>query len=72
MPVIKVLELVGVSEKSWHDAVDQALTEATKTVRNITGVDVINTTATVRDGRIVEYHANVKFAFRVDTESRGG
>jgi flavin-binding protein dodecin len=70
MPVIKILELVGVSEKSWHDAVDQALVEATKTVRDITGVDVINTTATIRNGRIVEYHANVKFAFRVESEAR--
>lgn len=66
MPTIKVLELVGVSEKSWHDAVETALAEAQKTVRNITGLDVLHTTAKVADGRIREYHANVKFAFRVD------
>ena len=67
MPTIKVLELVGVSQKSWHDAVDQALSEASKTVRNITGVDVLHTTAKVHDNKIVEYHANVKFAFRVES-----
>jgi len=67
MPTIKVLELVGVSPKSWHDAVDQALAEASKTVRNITGIDVLHTTAKVKDNKIVEYHANVKFAFRVET-----
>jgi len=66
MATIKVLELVGVSPKSWHDAVDQALAEASKTVRNITGVDVLHTTAKVKDNKIVEYHANVKFAFRVE------
>lgn len=66
MATIKVLELVGVSDKSWHDAVDQALAEANKSVRNITGVDVLHTTAKVNDGRIAEYHANVKFAFRVE------
>lgn len=66
MPTIKVLELVGVSEKSWHDAVDNALEEANKSVRNITGIDVLHTTAKVQDGRIAEYHANVKFAFRVE------
>lgn len=65
MPTIKVLELVGVSDKSWHNAVENALTEASKTVRNITGVDVLNTTAKVKNGKISEYHANVKFAFRV-------
>jgi flavin-binding protein dodecin len=66
MPTIKVLELVGVSTKSWHDAVDSALAEASKTVRNISGVDVLHTTAKVENNRIVEYHANVKFAFRVE------
>jgi dodecin len=67
MPTIKVLELVGVSDKSWHDAVQQALTEASKTVRNIRGVDVISTNAKIRDDQITEYHANVKFAFQVET-----
>ena len=66
MPTIKVLELVGVSNKSWHDAVDNALSEASKTVRNITGVDVLHTTGKVDNGKIVEFHANVKFAFRVE------
>jgi flavin-binding protein dodecin len=66
MAVVKVLELVGVSDKSWHDAVDNALTEAAKTVRNITGVDVMHTTAKIDNNRIVEYHADVKFAFRVE------
>ena len=66
MPTIKVLELIGVSDRSWHDAVENALAEAAKTVRNITGVDVMHTTAKIASNKIVEYHANVKFAFRVD------
>lgn len=66
MATIKVLELVGVSQKSWHDAVEQALTEASKTVRNIRGVDVLSTNAKIRDNKITEYHANVKFAFQVE------
>lgn len=67
MAAIKVLELVGVSDKSWREAVQNAVEEATKTVRNITGVDVLHTTAKVKDGKIEEYHANVKLAFRVDS-----
>jgi flavin-binding protein dodecin len=66
MATIKVLELIGVSDKSFHDAVEQALREASKTVHNITGLDVTSTTAKVNNDRIAEYHANVKFAFRVD------
>ena len=72
MPTIKVLELIGVSDKSWHNAVENALVEAAKTVRNITGVDVLSTTAKIKDNKIVEYHANVKFAFRVDVGDKGG
>jgi len=68
MAAIKVLELVGVSEKSWHDAVDNALAEAKKSVRNISGIDVLRTTAKVSDGAITEYHADVKIAFRVQKD----
>jgi len=67
MAVIKVLELVGVSDQSFEHAVQSALGEASKTVRNISGVDVKGHTAKIQDGRIVEYHADCKFAFRVDS-----
>jgi len=66
MSTIKVLELVGVSGQSFHAAIDNALQDASKSVRNITGFDVLRTTGKVENGRIVEYHADVKFAFRVD------
>lgn len=66
MPVIKVLELVGVSSKSWDDAVRNALEEASKTVRDIRGIDVRRVTAKVKDNQITEYHADVKFAFRIE------
>ena len=55
MPTVKVLELVGVSDKSWDDAVHNALKEASKTLRGISGVDVLRKTGKVKDGKIVEY-----------------
>jgi len=63
---IKVLERVGVSDSSFHDAVQNALAEASKSVRGIRGVDVVQTTAKVENDKIVEYHANVKLAFPVE------
>lgn len=60
---IKVIELVGVSEKSWSDAAQQAVKHAARTLRHITGLDVLHSTAVVRDGNIIEYHVNVKVAF---------
>ena len=66
MTVVKIIELVGTSEKSWEDAVRQAVKEAAKTVRNIVGVHVVGFTAKVKDGEITEYRANVKIACVVE------
>lgn len=61
--IVKVIELVGASEKSWDDAVQTALNEAAKTVENIVGIDVVGMNAKVEKNRIIEYKANVKVAF---------
>jgi len=66
---VKVIELVGESKNSWQEAVQNAVKDASKTIRNITGVEVLNNTANVKDGNIVEYKANVKIAFKVDGTS---
>lgn len=66
MAVVKVVELIGTSETSWEDAVQHALDEASKTLRNITGVDVVRFNAEVKDGKISVYKANVKVAFLVE------
>jgi len=64
--VVRVVELVGVSDKSWSDAAQQVVARASETLRHITGVDVIRSSAVVRDGKIIEYHVNVKVAFVVE------
>ena len=61
--VVRVIELVGVSSKSWSDAAQQAVARASQTLRHITGVDVLKSSAVVKDGKIAEYHVNVKLAF---------
>jgi len=61
-----VIELVGVSAKNWSDAAQQAVTRAAQTIRHITGVEVLRSTGIVKDGKIVEYHVNVKLAFVVE------
>jgi flavin-binding protein dodecin len=66
LAVIKVLELVGVSDKSWSDAARQAVEQASQTIRGINGVDVVNSTAKVKDGAITEYHVTVKIAFEIE------
>ncbi|MGE5509533.1 MAG: dodecin family protein [Chitinophagales bacterium] len=66
MTVVKVIELVGESDKSWQDAIESAVSQASKTVHGISGIEVLNMTASVENGRITEYKADVQVAFSVD------
>jgi dodecin len=64
--IAKITELIGHSDKGWEDAVRVAVEEASKTIRGITGVEVHHYTGKVKDGRIVDYRANVRIAFGVE------
>ena len=66
MTVAKIIELVGCSSKSWEDAANEAVKKASKTIRNISGVDIVGQTAVVKNNGIVEYRTNIKIAFRVE------
>ena len=61
--VVKIIELVGSSPNSFSEAVRNAVSTASKTLRNITGVDVISSNATVENGQISLYKVQVKIAF---------
>jgi flavin-binding protein dodecin len=65
MPVIKTIDLVGVSTMSWDDAAHKALSEATQTLRNVEGFSVIDTSAIVVENVITEYHTHVQIRFRI-------
>lgn len=62
---VKVIEIIGISQKSFEDAVEQAVEKASESVKGITGVEVCKYSARVNDGKVKEYHANVKLAFGV-------
>lgn len=66
MTVIKIIELVGVSKKGLQDAVENAVKEASKTVRNMKGVHILSWTGKIDGDKIVEYRANVKISFVVE------
>lgn len=51
MAVVKVIELIASSEKSFDDAVNEAVKEASKTVRNIDSVWVKDMKVHVKDGK---------------------
>ncbi len=66
MTVAKIVELVGCSDKSFEDAVQQAINKAKKTLRNIRGADVVGQNVKIKDGKIVEYRSDVKISFGVE------
>lgn len=62
---VKVIEIIGISSKSFDDAILQALNKAAKSVKGITGFEVIKHMASVKDGKIIQYKVNLKLAFPV-------
>ncbi len=66
MAVVKTIELVGVSNESWRDAAAQALAEASKTLRGVEGMDILETSAVVDGADIKEYHTRVRIRFRIE------
>lgn len=63
---VKIIELIGTSKKNFEDAVQDAVTSASKTLRGISGVDVLGQTAVVENNKIMEYRVNVKIAFKIE------
>lgn len=59
---VKVSEMVGESPDGWKGAVQSAVNEASRSIKNIVGVEIVNFTANVENGRISEYKANLKIA----------
>jgi hypothetical protein len=66
MGVIIVREMVGTSSHSWSDAARQAVALASKTVRNIKSIEVVQSTAVVEKGQIVEYRVQLKLDFEYE------
>ena len=62
---VKVIEIIGISSKSFDDAVAQALDKASKSVKGITGFEITKHMASVEEGKIKQYKVNVKLAFPV-------
>ena len=56
--VVKVIEVLAESEKSWEDAAAQAIQRASQSVRNIKSLYVQNFEAKVEGNKIVEYRIN--------------
>lgn len=67
MATMKVIELMANSDKSWEDAVKNAVKTAAKSVQNIRSVYVKDHTANVSGDTITDYRVIVKVTFEVNS-----
>jgi dodecin len=68
--VVKVIELVGSSPRSFSDAVRNAVQTAAQTIRNIRGVEVLSSSADVDGtGLITNYKVDCKIAFLIEASA---
>ena len=64
--IVKIIELVGSSPKSWEDAVSGAVKEASKSIRGITRVGVKEMDVKTDGAKVTEYRARIEISFRLE------
>jgi flavin-binding protein dodecin len=66
MSMLKVIEVLCESDKSWEDATQTAVSRANKSVRNVRSIWIDNFEATVENGKIKKYRINGKISFTLE------
>ncbi|GAA4268537.1 dodecin family protein [Hyunsoonleella aestuarii] len=66
MAVLKVIEVLSNSEKSWEDATRKAVKHASKSVKNIRSVYVQDQSANIKNNEVTEFRVNLKITFEVE------
>lgn len=64
--VLKVIEVLAESNKSWEDAAGVAVRKASKTLKNIKSIYIKNFEGQVVGAKIVQYRLNAKITFELD------
>ena len=69
MWVSKVNELIGSSPDGFEEAARSVVARANRTLRGITGIEVIEKRVKVKDGRIDEYRVRLRLVFEMAPEA---
>jgi len=64
--VYKVVEIVGSSSKSTDDAIQNAISRAAKTLKNLDWFEVIDNRGHLKDGKIAHFQVTLKIGFRLE------
>jgi dodecin len=70
MSLVKVIEVIAQSEKSWEDAAQEAVRIASQTIDGIQHVYVKEFQAIVENNQVVMYRVNAKISFLIKEEKR--
>ncbi|MBU1172335.1 MAG: dodecin family protein [Proteobacteria bacterium] len=65
--VYKIIEVVGLSEKSWEEAARVAMKAVDKSLRDIRVAEVVKMDMRLEDNRIVAYRTRLKVSFKFDS-----
>ena len=66
MSVVKVVEIMSSSTKSWEDATAKGVAKASKSIKNIKSAFVQSHSVTVQKGKVKDYRVNLKISFLVN------
>jgi len=66
MRIVKVIEVIAASDKSFDDAAHKAVEEASKTIKNIKSIWIKEMKGKVENNKIVSYAVNAKISFEVE------
>jgi len=67
MSIVKVIEVIGSSEKDFTEATENAVEEVSKTVKNIKSIYIKEMNANVENQKIVSYAVNAKISFEIES-----
>jgi dodecin len=66
MRIVKVIEVIAASDKSFDDAAAKAVEQASKSVKNIKSIWIKEMKGKVENNKIVSFGVNAKISFEVD------
>ena len=66
MAIVKVIEVLAQSPKSWEYATQEAVKEASKSVRNIQSIYIKEFQAVVENNQVVNFRVNAKISFLIE------
>jgi dodecin len=66
MAVLKVIEVMSNSKKSWEDAAAKGVAKASESLRGIRSAHVEHQSVVVDNGKITEFRVSLKLSFEIE------